>query len=116
MAKIVVLGEKQVFLFSFNIADVAGISVDLSVDDIVASLGEFLNQDQLSEAGLQGLSAPLLCFLRESQAYKAALKDPSKDGFILVVFREPNNGKKRVYRANWLGCMPASVLERLLIS
>jgi len=112
MAKIIALGEKQFFVYDFELTNVEEAATELSLAEIVAILGETLNQDHLDANFLQRIAAPLLRFLKESQVYQVALKDPSKDGFMLTVFREPNNRKGRVYRADWLGSVPTSVLTR----
>jgi len=112
VAKIAALGEKQFFVFDFELSEVENLSLDVPLGEIVATLGEALNRNQLEAEEMQQLSAPLLRFLLESQVYQMALKDPTRDGFILTIFREPNSRKGRVYRANWLGSAPAAILAR----
>jgi len=112
VAKIVALGEKQFFVFNFELSEVENLSLDVSLGEIIATLGEALNRNQLETEEMQQLSVPLLRFLKESRAYQMALQDPTRDGFILTVFREPNTRKGRVYRANWLGSAPAAILAQ----
>ena len=112
MAKIVALGEKQFFVFDFELAEIEDLSLDMPLEQIVATLGDALNRKRLEADEMRQLSAPLLYFLKHSQVYQAAMQDPSRDGFILTLFREPNTRQGRVYRANWLGSAPAAILAR----
>jgi len=84
LAKIVALGEKQFFVFDFELAEIEELSLDLTLEQIVATLGDALNRKHLEAEEMRQLSAPLLYFLKHSQVYQAALQGPGRDGVVLT--------------------------------